>query len=139
MRRGRRLGSLPPNGLELRELELPDDVDGAGMMFVSAGTVHRKARQDKMENGLGHRRTVTPVSKLGQGVPRPWVHNLRPTAIGYGPERQEADMDSSLHGFDSRLPVLGQGLETLGLSRQLSNSDACCVKRTRSTNRPSPC
>ena len=45
------------------------------------------------ENGLGHRRIVI-VSKLGPGVPRPWGHE----PIGYGPERQEADMDSSLHG-----------------------------------------
>ena len=36
-------------------------VDGAVMMFVSAGTVYRKARQDKLEIGLGHRRTVTSL------------------------------------------------------------------------------
>ncbi len=47
-------------------------VDGAVMMFVSAGTVHRKARQDKMENGLGHRRTVTSLQARAR----------RPTAMG---------------------------------------------------------
>ena len=85
------------------------------MMFVSAGTVHRKARQGKTRwRSVWVIDGPSPVSKLGPGVPRPWGHELRPTAIGFGPERQEADMDSSLHGPDSRQPVLGQGLESLG-------------------------
>jgi hypothetical protein len=50
----------------------PARVDGAVMMFESAGTVHRKARQDKMENGLGHRRTVTSLQARAR----------RPTAMG---------------------------------------------------------
>ena len=49
----------------------PYHVDGAVMMFVSAGRCI--ARQGKMENGLGHRWIVTSLQARA-GFPRPWGH-----------------------------------------------------------------
>jgi hypothetical protein len=86
----------------------PGHIDGAVMMFVSAGTVHRKTRQDKMENGLGHRRTVTSLQARAR---RPTAMGPRAATHGH---RLRAGAPGSRHGLvspraDSRQPVLGLG------------------------------